>query len=218
MKRTERHHLKEDQMAHGLQGLVKLAQGYRREIGVVVAAIVFAAAVFSALLVFRAHARNVKSRAIAQVGALAAEVDTNPDKLADLEKLAEKGRAARLANIELAKYWAERGDWDKAASYVDRIPGGPKDLLYYQAEHLKARIALSRKDFDRAIAIYAKIRDEKPEVYPLDAALFQLAECHELKGDTEAALEIYRTLRTDYPQSYYGYEASLKVGKLEVRK
>jgi len=205
-------------MAHGLQGLIKLAQEYRREIAIVAAAVVLAAAVFGVLLAFRSYGRSARSRAVGRVEALAAEAAQAPEKLSELESLAEKGRTARLAAIELAKYWAGKDDWTRAASYVDRIPSRPKDLLYYQAQHLKAQIALGRGDFDRAIAIYAGIRDEKPEAYPLDAALFHLARSHELKGEVDAALDLYRTLQADFPQSYYGYEASLKAGKLEVRK
>jgi tetratricopeptide (TPR) repeat protein len=149
---------------------------------------------------------------------LAAEVAQKPEKLADLEKLAAKGRTSRLANMELAKYWAEKSDWAKAESYLGKLPAGPKDLLYYQAEDLKAQVAMGRKDYDKAIAIYTKIGDEKPKTYPLDAARFRLAECHELKGDTATALELYKKLQTDSPQSYFGYEASLKLGKLEGRK
>ena len=218
MKRTERHHLKEDEMAHGVNWLVEFFQKYRREVLIVAAALVFAAVVFGALLAIRSHARSVKSLAIGRVGALAAEVAQKPEKLADLEKLSGKRATARLATLELAKYWAERSDWAKADSYLERLPAGEKDLLYYQAEDLKAQVALGRKDLDKAIAIYKKISDEKPDIYPLDAVLFHLAESYELKGETVAALELYKRLQADSAQSYFGYEASLKVGKLEVRK
>ncbi|HMA54621.1 MAG TPA: hypothetical protein VKT17_09160 [Acidobacteriota bacterium] len=218
MKRTERHHLKEDDMAQGVHWLVAFVQDYRREITIVAAAVVFAAVVFVGLLVLRSHARGVQSKAVGEVTALAAEIGQKPEKLADLEKLAVKGRTARLANLELARYWAEKSDWAKAGSTLAKLPAGPKDLLYYQAEDLKAQIALGRKDFDAAIAIYKKISDEKPKVYPIDAALFHLAESQELKGETAAALELYKKLQADYSQSYFGYEASLKVGKLEARK
>jgi len=77
---------------------------------------------------------------------------------------------------------------------------------------------MGRKDYDKAIAIYTKMGDEKPTSYPLDAARFRLAECHELKGDTATALELYKKLQTEFPQSYFGYEASLKISKLEARK
>lgn len=214
MKRAERHHLKEDQMAHGLSWLVDLTKRYSREIALVAGALALTAVVIGALAAVRAHGRSLQSRAVGEVGTLAAAAVENPEKLADLEKLAGKGRAARLANLELARYWAERGDWAKADTYVARIAGGRKDLLHFQAEDLKAQIALGRKDYDRAIAIYKKAVDEKPGSYPVDALLFRLAESHELKGETQAALDLYKKLQTEHAQSYYGYEASLKAGRL----
>ncbi len=214
MKRAERHHLKEEGIAVGMGKVVHLMKGYRREILIVAGGLAFVAVVIGALAMVRAHGRSVQSRAIGEVADLAAAAVENPEKLAGLEKLAGTGRAARLANLELARYWAERGDWAKAGAYADRIADGRKDLLHYQTEDLKAQIALGRMDFDAAIAIYKKAVDEKPEAYPVDALLFRLAESHELKGETAAALEIYKKLQEEHAQSYYGYEASLKAGRL----
>lgn len=218
MKRTERHHLQENEMRHGLSWLVDFAKTWRKELTIVGAALAFAVVVFAVLVVIRSHNQSVQSRVVGEVGALAAEAAQKPDKLAELEKLSGSGRYARLANLELAKYWTERSDWAKAESFLGRIPASRKDLLYYQAEDLKAQAALGKKDFDRAIAIYRKMRDEKPKVYPLDAVLFRLAESHELKGETAEALEIYKALQTDYAQTYFGYEASVKAGRLGLKK
>jgi len=218
MKRSERHHLKEDQMAHGVHWLVEFVGRYKREIMIVAGALAFAAVVFGALLIVRSHGRSVRSRAIGEVQALASAAGEDTGKLAGLEKLTAKRRTARPANMELAAYWAEKGDWAKAESYLGRIPAAPKDLLYYQAEHLKGQVAVGRKEYDKAVAVYQKIVDEKPAVYPLDAALFHLAEAHELKGETGKALDLYKKLQTDHAQSYYGYEASLKAGRLDARK
>jgi tetratricopeptide (TPR) repeat protein len=218
MKRTERHHLQEDGMAHGLNWLVEFAKQYSREIYIVAGALVFAAVVFGALVLVRSHGRSVQSRAIGEVRAAAAEAAQKPEKLADLEKLAGERRTSRLANLELAKYHAQRGDWAKAESSLGRISGAQKDLLYYQTEDLRAQVALGKKEFDKAIAIYKKASEEKPKVYPLDALLFHLAESHELKGETKEALEIYKKLQETYSQSYYGYEASLKAGRLGLQK
>jgi tetratricopeptide (TPR) repeat protein len=218
MKRTERHHLKEDEMASGVHWLIVFYRKYQREIAIVAGALVVVAIVFSGLLFVRAQGRNARSRAIGEVMDVAAELDQKPEKLADLEKLADAGRTARLANLELAKYWAGKSEWDKAETYLGRFPAGPKDLLYYQGEDLKAQVAVGRKDYDKAIAIYMKIGEEKPRTYPLDAAQFRLAECYELKGEVATALELYKKLQTDFPQSYFGYEASLKVSKLETRR
>jgi predicted negative regulator of RcsB-dependent stress response len=218
MKRTERHHLQEDQMAHGLSWLIDYAKKWKREVLIIAGALAFAAVGFSALLLVRSHNRSVQSEIIGQVGDIAAEAAQKPEKLAELEKLAGERRTARLANLELAKYWAERNDWAKAESTLGRISGAPKDLLYYQTEDIRARVAIGRKDFDKAIAIYQKISDEKPKVYPLDAVLFHLAESRELKGETKEALAIYKKLQEEYSQSYYGYEASLKTGRLGLQK
>jgi tetratricopeptide (TPR) repeat protein len=205
-------------MAHGLSWLVDFVKKYQREILIVTGALAFAAVVFGALVIVRSHGRSVQSRAIGEVGDLAAAAVEKPEKLADLEKLAAKGRTARLANLELARYWAERGDWAKAESFVGRIADGRKDLLHYQTEDLKAQIALGKKEFDKAIAIYKKAVDEKPEAYPVDALLFRLAESHELKGETKEALDLYKKLQEEHAQSYYGYEASLKAGRLGLPK
>jgi len=218
MKRTERHHLKEDEMAHGVHWLTEFIQTYRREISYVAGAVVLALVVFGGLLAVRAQSRNAQSRAVGRVMDLAAEIGQKPDKLADLEKLAAGGRTARLAGVELARYWAEKSDWAKADGALAKLPAGPKDLLYYQAEDLKAQVAVGRKDYDGAIAIYKKIGEDKPKTYPLDAAAFRLAECHELKGETAVAIELFKKVQTDFPQSYFGYEASLKLSKLEVRR
>ncbi len=214
MKRAERHHLKEEGIAVGMGKVVQFMKAYQREALIVAGALAFVAVILGALALVRAHGRSVMSRAIGEVGALATAAVDQPEKLADLEKLAGQGRTARMANLELARYWAERGDWAKAASFAERIADGRKDLLHYQTEDLKAQIALGRKDFEAAIAIYRKAVDENPEAYPIDALLFGLAESHELKGDTAAALEIYQKLQTEHSQSYFGYEASLKTGRL----
>jgi TolA-binding protein len=218
MKRTERHHLKEDEMAEGVHWLVAFYEKYRREIVVVAGAVLFAALIFCGLLLLRSHAQAVQSRAIGEITDLAAELDQKPGNLAALEKLAASGPASRLANLELATHWAEKSDWAKADSYLTHIPEAPKDLLYYQAQDLRGQIAVGRKDYDAAVAIFRKIAAEKPKTYPADAALYHLAEAQELKGDTAAAIELYKKLQADYPQSYYGYEASTKAGRLEARK
>ncbi len=205
-------------MVHGLSWLVDLVKKYRREITLVAIGLVAVAVIFAALVLLRSRGRSVASRAVGQVTELSAEVAQKPERLPELEKLAAKGRTARLATLELAKYWAEKGDWAKAGSYLAGLADGRKDLIHYQAEDLRAQIALGQKDYDKAIAIYRKVVDEKPDVYPLDAVRFNLAESHERKGDTAAALDLYKKLQEEFPQSYYGYEASLKVSKLSIKR
>jgi TolA-binding protein len=74
------------------------------------------------------------------------------------------------------------------------------------------------KNYDQAIALYAKLEKEKPEDYAFEVILFHKAEALEGKGDKAEALAVYKKLQQDYPQSYYGYDASDRVRKLEAAK
>lgn len=218
MKRRERHHLKEDEIRTGLNWFLQFYEDWKREVLIGAGVLVFVAAVFGALLLVRSHTRAVQSRAMSEVLSLSQDLETKPENMTKLEALAGRGSAGRMACLELAAYWAGKGDAAKAETFLGRIPGTPKDLLYYQAESLKARLFVEKKEFDKAIAIYRKIEEEKPKSYPLDAALYALAEAYELKGQKKEALDIYTEVRSTYAQTYYGEEAATKAGRLGLQK
>jgi tetratricopeptide (TPR) repeat protein len=218
MKRTERHHLKEDEIRTGLNWFIHFYETWQKEIMIAAGVLVFAAVVFAALLLVRSHAQGVQSRAVGEVVSLSQDLQTKPENLAKLETLSGRGAGARLACLELAGYWAGKSDYAKAEAFLDKIPATPKDLLYYQAGDLRAQTLLKKKEFDKAIAVYQKIQAEKPKSYPLDAVLFHLAEAYELKGQKKEALDLYTKLQSEYSQTYYGYEASMKAGRLGLQK
>jgi len=218
MKRTERHHLKEDEMLTGFNWFVDFYEKWRRELLIATGVLACAALVFGALILVRAHALGVQSRALGDVVSLGQDLEAKPESLGRLEALTSGGPAARLACLELAGYWAGRGEAAKAETYLGRIPSAPKDILYYQAEDLKAQMFIRKKEFDKAIAVYQEVRAEKPKTYPLDAVLFHLAEAYELKGEKKEALALYTTLQSEYAQTYYGYEASTKAARLGLQK
>jgi tetratricopeptide (TPR) repeat protein len=220
MKRTERHHLKEDEIRTGLNWFVRFYEDWKREVTIGAGVLVFAAAVFGLLLLVRSHARAAQSRAVSEVISLSQNLAGSPANLARLEALTNRGqgRAARLACLELAAYWAGKDDDAKAEGFLGRIAAAPKDLLYYQAENLKAQVLIQMKEFDKAIAIYKQIEEEKPASYPLDAVLFSLAETYELAGQKQQALDLYAEIRAEYPQTYYGEEAATKAGRLGLQK
>lgn len=218
MKRKERHHLKEDQMLTGLNKFYNLARKYQKEILIALGVCVFVAAAYGALLAIKSRSLKVQSRVAGQIFKLSEELAEKPENVAELEKLAGKGKFARLAYLELARHSVENTDYDKAGSYLENIPSSPKDIHYYQSENLKARIFVGRGDYDAAIAVYQAIEEEGPADYPLDAVLFSLAEVFELKGQLSEARELFERIQQDYGQTYYGYEASIKAGRLLTDK
>ena len=219
MKRTERHHLKEDEMAHGVHWAVEFFQKYRREITIVGAALAFAAVVFAGLLAVRANARSRMSRAIGEVGALAAEVSQKPEKLADLEKLAAKGRTARLASLELARYWAEKGRLGQGGillSTGSRPARRTSSITRPRTSRPRSRSA--RRISTRPSPSTRRWPTRSPRSIRSTPSCSTSPRAMSSRARPPRRSSSTRRLQADYSQSYYGYEASLKAGKLEVRK
>lgn len=215
MKGKERHHLKEDELVHGMHGVVVFFRKWRTQIVLAGILVVGLGVVFAGLQVIRAQQAKTQSRAVSEILALRAGLPKVSENVAKLEALAGKGKFGRIASLSLATYWLEQGQTDKAQAALSSIKDSPRDFHYYQAKNLQAEIALLKGDPDGALAILNKIVEEKPKDYILDAVLFRQAEALEQKGNTANALALYKKVQAEYPQSYFGYDASLRVAKME---
>ena len=218
MKRVERQHLKEDEFVSGMNRFLELAKTWERELLIGLGVLVLLVLVFLGVTFLRNRGLRAESRVVGEIVSLRAGLDQKPENLPRLEKLAGSGKYSRVAYVALATYWLEKGDLDKAEKNVSAVKSARRDFVAYQAEDLLAQICVKKKDFGRALEIYARIEKEKPASYPLDAVLFHKAGALELKGDIPEALAVYKKLQEEYNQTYYGYEASLKVGRLESAK
>jgi len=217
MKRTTRKHLKEDKFQKIVSQSVEFLKNHTKELSLAGAGVVVVALIFVVIQVIQAQALRKQNRILDQIRSLSSELADKPENLQELEKLAGNGKFARMAYLELAKYWFEREDLAKAQSQLENIKG-KKDLFYYQAQDLLAQTFIHQNDLDRAIEIYKTIEKEKPENYVLDAVLFHRAEAHEKKGEIEEALELFKRVKEEFPQTYYGYDATAKVTELEQKK
>ncbi len=218
MKRVERHQLKEDEFVSGMNKFFDLMKTWERELLIGLGVLVLLVLVFLGINFLKNRGLRAESRVVGEIVSLRAELDAKPENLPRLEKLAGPGKFARVAYIALATYWLEKGDLEKAEKYASAVKTTRRDFVAYEAQDLLAQILVRKKDFGRALEIYAKIEKEKPSSYPLDAILFHKAEALELKGDALGALAVFKKLQEEYDQTYYGYEASLKVGRLENAK
>ncbi len=217
MKRKTRKHLKEDQFQKIITQTIEFLRDHTKEIimaGVGLAAIIL---VFLAIQVVNAQNLKKQNVVLDQIRKLSSEVADKPENLQELENLAGKGKFSRIAYLELAKYWFERDDYAKTQSYLENIKG-KKDLFYYQAKDLLAQVSINQNDFDKAIEIYKTIENENPDSYVLDAVLFHRAEAHEKKGETEEALTLFKRIKEEFPQTYYGNDATAKITELEQKK
>jgi predicted negative regulator of RcsB-dependent stress response len=216
MKRKERHQLKEDEFLTGMHRVLEFFKTRRREMIMAGLALAAVALIFGIVSLLQALNDRSQSRVAGEIISLSAGLDRDPGNLARLEGIAGRGKFNRLAYLELAKYWIGKGDPDKAGAYLQKLPAGRKDGVHYQAEMLKARVLVMKKDYDGAVATYKGIIADAPRDFPPDVALFYLGEAYELKGEKKLALETYQKLQTEHAQSPFGYEASLKAGRLAM--
>jgi tetratricopeptide (TPR) repeat protein len=217
MKRKTRKHLKEDQFQKIVTQSVEFIKDHTKEISLAGAGLVIIILIVVVIQVINVQSLKKQNVVLDQIRKLSSEVADKPENLQELENLAGNGKFSRMAYLELAKYWFERDDYAKTQSCLENIKG-KRDLFYYQAQDLLAQVFINRNDFDKAIEIYKTIENENPKSYVLDAVLFHRAEAHEKKGETEEALTLFKRVKEEFPQTYYGYDATAKVTELEQKK
>jgi predicted negative regulator of RcsB-dependent stress response len=218
MKRDIKKKLKEDEFVSGMNTFMRFVRTWEREILIAAVAAVAVAVLFFGFQYLKAQQVKKESQTVGEILNLRTGLAAKPENAASLEKIAGKGKFSRVSYISLATYWVEQGQMDKAQAALANIKDETKDFFYYQAQDLSAQIAILKAEYDKAIALLKKIEEEKPKDYLLDAVLFRHAEALEKKGDLPEALKIYKKLQDEYAQSYFGYDASLKVKKLEAAK
>ena len=218
MKRIKRKQLKEDEFVSAVNKFVHYVRDHTKEIKAFFILVFALVIVFFGVKSLSNKSQKKERQLLTQILDLQSDLSGKPENLAKLEELAGSGKFSRLGYIVLASYWMENGDLAKAQAYLENIPKKPKDVFFYQAQDLLGQIHFKQKDFDKAIEIYRAIEEDDPESYSLDVILFHRAEIHEEKGETDEALALYRKIQEEYSQTYYGFDASQKITKLELKK
>lgn len=218
MKRKIKKQLKEDELVTGFQKFLEFAKTWQKEVIIFAVVVAVLAALYGSFQLIRAQQTKKESRRVGEILALRADLAKNPQNVAKLEQLGGTEKAARLAFISLATYWIEQGNLDKALASLAKIKDIPKDFFYYQAQDLTAQVEILKGRYDQAIQILKKIEEAKPKDYLLDVVLYHHAEALEKKGQPKEARDLYKKVQDEYAQTYFGYDASAKVKKLESAK
>lgn len=218
MKRKIKKQLKEDELVTGFQKFLEFAKTWQKEVIIFVVIVAVLTALYGSFQLIRAQQAKKESRRVGEILALRADLAKNPQDVAKLELMSGTEKTARLASISLATHWIEQGNLDKALASLAKIKDTPKDFFYYQAQDLTAQVEILRGRYDQAIQILKKIEEAKPKDYLLDVVLYRHAEALEKKGQSKEALALYKKVQDEYAQTYFGYDASAKVKKLESVK
>ena len=217
MKKKVKKKLKEDEFVSTMTKVYLYIKNKTKYIAFGAVVLIVLAGIILGLKAIKNQNLKKESEKLGQILQISSELTQNPEKIAELEGLAGKGKFSRVAYLELASYWFYKEDYDKVIDYLDKIPQGDKDIFFYQAKNLLAETYYHQNEYDKALGIYEQIENENPKDYPLDLVLFKEAGILEEQGNEERALEIYRRIQEDYAQTYYGFEAQEKVRELEEK-
>jgi len=218
MKKVIKKQLKEDEFVSTMTKIMHFFQTRLKEILIGLAAVAAILVLYTGVRFIQAQQVKKESRLLSQLFELRSTLSSKPENLASLEKIAGRGKYARLGYVLLATHWVENNELEKAKESLVKIPSAPKDFIYFQGQDLLAQINALQKNYDQAIALFTEIEEAKPKAYSLDVVLFHKAEALEAKGDKPEALALYKKIQDEFPQSYFGYDAAEKARKIEAAK
>jgi predicted negative regulator of RcsB-dependent stress response len=218
MKKKVRARLKTDEFVNLINKVLEFLQSNKRELMIGAAACVFIALIFLGAKYIQGVNARKQSVILGQVLEIEGQLADNPEKLVELVQLGSGGKFGRMAYIKAATHYFENGNADKALELLHLVPASRKDLIYYQSQDLLGQIYLSQNKYDEALSVFDQMERENPKDYAMDIVLFRKAQVLAARNDIDQAIELFKKVQTDFPSTYYGYEASQEAQKLEGKK
>ncbi len=218
MKKKVKARLKTDEFVNLINKILEFLKSNKRELLIGASACIFIALIFLGVKYFQGVNARKQSVILGQILEIEEQLGENPGKLAELEQLGSSGKFGRMAFIKAAANYFENGNPDKALDLLRMVPASRKDLIYYQSQDLMGQIYLSQSQYDEALSIFDQMERENPKDYAMDIVLFRKAQVLAARNDIEQAIELFKKVQTDFPSTYYGYEASQEAKKLEEKK
>jgi len=234
MARITRQEMKRDELVTTLARLTAAAEKHARSIGIaIVAIIVLAAAVTGGVLYSRSRERaaqeilgEIQAAAVAPVfpgyedgsGVYPTE-QAKFDEVLRLSGVLQESFPSTHA-ARWSAYWEAFGQMElgRHQEALDALAAfdGPheRDFIYWSAQFLKARVQEATGDADAAAGTYLTIADAAPETFPAEMALINRARLLDGEGRSDEALEAYKRVARDYPDSPYAVSAASKMRDL----
>lgn len=221
MKRTERHHLKQDELVDRLERAHHWYLENQRNVVNVTLVVVGAAFLLGGLYIYRGRqaerASILLNNALDEFhGAVGTDVaavgmpsfETAEEKyrtaLASFQEVADEFgsfEAGRQARYYVGVCQAQLGEYETAEEAFADVRTGDRDLLYYLASRSLAAVRADEGDHAGAAEVYRNLVDDAENPLPKDRLLFELAKAEEAAGNEELAREVYERLLAEHPDS-----------------
>lgn len=239
MKRAERHHLKQDELVHGLDVFTNWLVTNRK--GVVNAALVLggAALLLSGLYTYRARQAEVARALLVDAleefhGVVGESPGADPKAptfatteeryrtaLESFQKVAEDYESyepGRQARYYAGLCHAGLKDFEEAERALAAVRSGERDLLYYLSSKALGSVKSEKKDYAGATEIYRLLVEDPENPLPKDYLLFELARMEERAGNGEQARLLYERMLAEHPDSQLRGDAMTRSEALELEQ
>jgi TolA-binding protein len=231
MKRTERRHLKDNELATMAAAVADMFEERKREISAAAIAVVVLGGAALGYYLWRGHVQGTAHAALA--AALSIEEApvgpaANPDAPESGPRFATERAKAQAALTKLkvvaddypstdagiyARYreastWMLLGSAGEAATSYQLVIDHAGNGLYGQMARLGLAEAQAQTgQVDQAIASYKSLADAKDTTLPVDGILMELGRTYLDAGKTSDAQQTFNKLLQDYPDSSFSVEA-----------
>jgi tetratricopeptide (TPR) repeat protein len=239
MKRTERHHLKENELNRLARQARDSVGTWKRETTVAIAAIVIVGA---AVLGYVAWKDRVNSRAEAMLAEAIAATETRvgapvapgtpgagpsfaTERLRSEAALAKFKAAADaypdtdagiFARYRQAATDLELGNAKQAAMTYQQVIDRAGDSIYGQMSRLGLAEAHARSgEYDQAINTFKELAQRKDGPLPIDGILMQLGLAYRDAGKNSDAQQTFNRIVEEYPESAFSADAKKELDNLK---
>ncbi len=222
MKRTERHHLKQDELVQTLENATQWFLDNQRSVVNIGLVVIGAGLLLGGLYTYRGRqaetARALLSQALDQyhgtVGSASGDAPGSPHFATEEEKDRTALESFTKVADEFSGYEAGRqaryyeglcqaglGDYESAEKSLQALRSGGHDLLYYLVSRALAGVKVESGDYVGAADIYQALVDDKDNPLPKDYLLFELAKAEERGGNIDEARHYYDLMVAEHPNS-----------------
>lgn len=240
MKRTERRHLKDNELAHLAASTKRAVEAHKRQVAAITVAIV---AVLAAVIGYfawgsrverRAHAMLAQALAVddAQVapapepgkpqpGGLRFPTERDKDQaaLAKFKEVADQypsTDAGLLARYREAGAYMALGEPAKAAAAYQQVLDRAGNSLYAQVARLGLAEAQAKTgQYEPAITIFKDLAQQKDGPIPVDGILMRLGRTYLEAGKTADAEQTFNRLVDEFPDSLFSADARRALDQLK---
>jgi hypothetical protein len=240
MKTSQRHHLKDNEIAIALRHANEFATRNKQTLTMSLVALVLVAAAAAAFFVWRNSVDSRSHEALAQAMVVyegrvvpptpspegvapAAAPNTFPSEKAKLEAALPKFMAAadahpssdagRTARFHAAGILVTLGRYDEAMKQFDQLSGAG-GLLGQSAQLGKAEAQLRAGQHDAAIATFKDLSEKSDSPLPKEALLLELARAYKVAGKTEDAKKTLNQIVEQHAESPSAQAARQELEKI----